>query len=460
MFTAPWSRLVRGKQPASRGQSRRQRWPLRVEALEDRLCPSGGYLLVGSVNTDSVLRYDETSGAFADAFVPAQSGGLRNPIGVVFGPDHNLYVTSDGQLGTVNPGHNAILRYDGSTGAFLGAFADDKSLTNPRSILFGPDGNLYVNNKFGTGAVLRFNGTTGGFLDNFVLTGIGGLDDPTGMVFGPDGTNDGKLDLYVGQGTDNSNILRFDGTTGAYKGVFVPSFAGGLHHVGGMVFGSDGNLYVVSQNTGTVLRFEGPGGTNPGAFLGTVVSGVSSPAGLLFGPDGNGDGKLDLYVTGSVSDGKTFDGEVLRYDWKSGAFLNTFVPPASGGLSGAFLMTFTETDPTTLNYDGARTATLLAASTPATSTARPTVGTNSPTAAAVSSWLAQPPAAAAGAASPAVPSAPPADWLQPLLRAAEAALVDQLLANLDPELSLALFVEDLALADGSSAGLTSTNLRG
>src|SRR5262249_6975471 len=167
------------------------------------------------------------------------------------------------QGGTVGPGHNTILRYDGATGAFLGAFADDKSLTNPRTILFGPDGNLYIDNKFGAGAVLRFDGTTGALLDTFVLTGTAGLDDPTTMVFGPDGKNDGKLDLYVGQGTDNSNILRFDGTTGAFKGVFVPSFAGGLHHVGGMVFGPDGNLYVVSQNTGTVLRFEGPGSPNP-----------------------------------------------------------------------------------------------------------------------------------------------------------------------------------------------------
>jgi hypothetical protein len=122
-----------------------------------------------------------------------------------------------------------------------------------------------------------------------------------------------------------------------------------------MAFGPDGNLYVVSQNSGTVLRFEGPTGTNPGALLGTVVSGLSSPVGLLFGPDGHGAGKLDLYVTGYVSDGKTFDGAVLRYNWKTGAFLDTFVPPASGGLSQAFLMTFTETDPTTLNYDGATT---------------------------------------------------------------------------------------------------------
>jgi hypothetical protein len=325
---------------------------LHLEPLEDRLCPSGGYLLVDSVNTDSVLRYDETTGAFVDAFVPSRSGGLRTPIGLIFGPDHNLYVTSNYKPGAAAPNQDAVLRYDGSTGDSLGAFTPDMTVTNPRTVLFGPDGNVYVGNEYGDGAVLRFDGTTGAFLGNFVRTGTGGLDDPTGMVFGPDGQNDGKLDLYVGQGSVNSNILRFDGTTGAYKGVFVASFTGGLSRAGQMSFGPDGNLYVVSSNSGTILRFAGPGATNPGTLLGTVASGLYGPAGLLFGPDARGQGNLDLYVTNQVPDGKTVDGEVLRYDWASGAFLGTFVSPGSGGLSNAFLMTFTETDPTTLNYRG------------------------------------------------------------------------------------------------------------
>lgn len=38
----------------------------------------------------------------------------------------------------------AVLRYDGTTGAFRGVFADDTHLTSPLGIIFGPDGNLYV----------------------------------------------------------------------------------------------------------------------------------------------------------------------------------------------------------------------------------------------------------------------------------------------------------------------------
>src|SRR5262249_821137 len=111
----------------------------RLEALEERHCPSGGYLLVASVNTDSVLRYDETTGAFVDTAVPPRSGGLVQPCGLVFGPDHNLYVTSGIFSGQ---GHQAVLRYDGTTGTFLDHFADGNQLTSPRMVLFGPDGNL------------------------------------------------------------------------------------------------------------------------------------------------------------------------------------------------------------------------------------------------------------------------------------------------------------------------------
>src|SRR5258706_12064842 len=55
---------------------------------------SGGYLLVSSFATHSVLRYDETSGAFVDAFIPTKSGGLRQPLGLVVGRDGNIYVSS------------------------------------------------------------------------------------------------------------------------------------------------------------------------------------------------------------------------------------------------------------------------------------------------------------------------------------------------------------------------------
>jgi hypothetical protein len=358
--------------------------PPRVEALEDRFCPSGGYLLVSSYNTDSVLRYDENTGAFVDTFVPRQSGGLREPMGVLFGPDHNLYVSSGIFATSSNNGnsHKAVLQYSGTTGAFLSDFADQNQFNSPRGIIFGPDGNLYVADgdpNTGPGKVARFNGTTGAFMDNFVAPGSGGLEHPGALLFGPDGA------LYVAS-YKFSEVLRYDGKTGAFLGTFVTPGSGGLHIPQMMAFGPDGNLYVASGNLftgspfapGSVLRYQGPTRANPGAFLGTFVpagsGGLANPIGLLFGPDGRHDGKLDLYVASSVVAGATSESiaaepgtsEVLHYDGTTGAFLSTFVTPDSGGLQLPTFMTFTETDPTTLNYDGGspRTATLLAAHSP------------------------------------------------------------------------------------------------
>src|SRR2546421_8614023 len=49
-------------------------------------------LLVGSWNTNAVLRYDGVTGAFIDAFVPPNGGGLNRPHGLRYGWDGNLLV--------------------------------------------------------------------------------------------------------------------------------------------------------------------------------------------------------------------------------------------------------------------------------------------------------------------------------------------------------------------------------
>jgi hypothetical protein len=50
-----------------------------LESLEDRYCPSGVHLLVGSSNTHGVLRYEKNTAAHVDTFVPRPSGGRREP---------------------------------------------------------------------------------------------------------------------------------------------------------------------------------------------------------------------------------------------------------------------------------------------------------------------------------------------------------------------------------------------
>ncbi|MCP3904707.1 MAG: DUF11 domain-containing protein, partial [Planctomycetes bacterium] len=246
------------------------------------------------------------TGDFIDTFVPAGSGGLSGPLGLTFGPDRNLYVSS---IGT-----NEVLRYDDLTGNFIDAFvtAGSGGLASPVGLAFGPDGNLYVASQ-GTNEVLRYHGITGLFIDAFVPAGSGGLSSPVGLAFGPDG------DLYVAAQATNE-VYRYDGNSGAFVGVFVTAGSGGLVSPFGVRFGPDGNLYVASEGTDEILRYDG--GT--GAFIDAIVTagsgGLTTPEGLTFGPDGN------LYVS---SEGTS---SILRYDGGTGAFIDTYVLSFSGGL--------------------------------------------------------------------------------------------------------------------------------
>jgi sugar lactone lactonase YvrE len=279
-------------------------------------------LLVSSGGTDSVVRYDGRTGAFIDIF--ASGGGLDSPNGLVFGPDGNLYVGStDGELGI--PENNRVLRYDGTTGAFIDTFVAPGAggLGEPDGITFGLDGNLYVANT-SAGNVLRYDGTSGAFIDIFASGDGLGAD---GLLFGPDGN------LYVSS-DDTNEVRRFDGTTGVFIDTFVSAGAGGLNDPERHVFGPDGNFYVTSFKSDNVLRYDG----TTGAFIDIFASGggLVGPLGLGFGPDGN------LYVANESA------ANVLRYDGRTGAFIDIF---ATGGLDFPGDLVFNPTLPVLVNID-------------------------------------------------------------------------------------------------------------
>src|SRR4029079_3559565 len=161
-------------------------------------------LYVSSRDTDAILRYDGVTGAFISTFVPSGGGGLDLPTCLAFSPNGHLFVSSE-TLGMV-------FEYDGS-GAFLRVPVSGLThgATPPAySLTFGADGNLYIANS-GADEILRFDGAN---LTTFVSAGSGGLDRPRRAVFGPDGN------LYVAS-TDSRQVLRFNGQTGAFISVFA-----------------------------------------------------------------------------------------------------------------------------------------------------------------------------------------------------------------------------------------------
>jgi hypothetical protein len=142
MFTAPWSRLVRGKQPASRGQSRRQRCPLRVEPLEDR-CLLSSYTpgpLLEISNPDPLP--NAPPGSFAGTNVAAEPYVAVNPTNpkniVAAWTDHPFVanvasVTFDGGKAWQNV-PIPVSQYEGGPYGFAG---------DPW-VSFDPNGDLYA----------------------------------------------------------------------------------------------------------------------------------------------------------------------------------------------------------------------------------------------------------------------------------------------------------------------------
>jgi len=175
----------------------------------------GDYFYVGDTGAGVVRRYDAQTGVFVDnfAFIPVDSQGTRTPFDLqhfAFGPDGNFYVAAEISM--------RLLRYDGTTGDFLGDFIPASEGFNPGGLTFGPDGRLYVATHF-TGQVRRYDLQTATY-EEFIPPAAKPVT-PVGITFGPDGN-------FYTTATATGEVLRYDGKTGRFLGAFVTSGLGGL----------------------------------------------------------------------------------------------------------------------------------------------------------------------------------------------------------------------------------------
>jgi hypothetical protein len=165
---------------------------------------------------------------------------------------------------------------------------------------------LLIGNNKANNAVV-FDEKTGQSLGIFIPPDLAGLAKPEDLLFGPDG------DIYISSGdtAENSAILRYDGKTGAYKGIFASG--NGLVRPYGLAFGPDGKLYVSSFKSDRILRFDGKTGQFIDEFAASNGSpdGLNGPNDLIFTEDGT------LYVStrGTVGGEKksNFPSQILKF---------------------------------------------------------------------------------------------------------------------------------------------------
>ncbi|RMF79845.1 MAG: PEP-CTERM sorting domain-containing protein [Planctomycetota bacterium] len=220
-------------------------------------------LFAGNWFADSVNRYDTTTGALISTYT---SPNLDGPAGVAVSDAGELFVMGDFSRN--------LLSFDVATGVENGVIDSFTFPINASGDLeIGPDGDLYAvrfNVNTALARVYRYDGQTGALLGAFTPfdVSIGGI------TFGADG------DLYVSD-RSNDQVLQFDGQTGNLIGTFA---SGNLVQAGGLAFGPDGNLYVADAVADAIVRFDGASG----AFLGTLDAGpqLDFVEDIAFDPNG------------------------------------------------------------------------------------------------------------------------------------------------------------------------------
>ncbi len=355
MRLVPWLRSL--VSPSARRQPRRVR-PL-LETLEERAVPSANHdiLYVGDAADNSVKEFNADTGAYLGTLVASGSGGLDGPRGLIFKNPGNLLVVNQNVDQSFS---GEILDYNGHTGAPKSpvvSHTDPNAPFAPRGMVL--QGNVLYVASFQdattlNGEIDKYDVNTGRFLGSLTPRNFSGTFEPRGIVFGPDGY------LYVSS-FDQTNllvgyVLRMNPYTGASTvvagnngdGINQPGEIQDLHRPEGLVFGPDGQLYVTSfradaTDTDKILVLNPRTGAQESEInLDQVNQPRAFAQALEFGPDG----KLFVPISGNGPD----TGSIRSYNVVTKTY-SVFVA-AGGPLGQGWYLTFGQTNPATLAYDG------------------------------------------------------------------------------------------------------------
>ncbi|MEI6074713.1 MAG: LamG-like jellyroll fold domain-containing protein [Verrucomicrobiota bacterium] len=135
----------------------------------------------GAAGANRILRFN-TNGAFMDMVGTNGLNGFNVPGSgiddMVCGPDGNIYGTL--AFGTAN---NQILKFTVATTNWSVLYSNSLTLSTPRGLDFGPDGNLYVNSR-GNARMLAFN-TNGVLLRTNATYSGSASTTPMGLRYAP-----------------------------------------------------------------------------------------------------------------------------------------------------------------------------------------------------------------------------------------------------------------------------------
>lgn len=158
-----------------------------------------------STTANKILQYDGFNGSYIGEFVSSGAGGLSTPSAMTFDAENNLIVCSFD--------NDRLLRYDGTTGAFIDIFSDTVEIYNPRDVQLGRNGNIFVARMTTDSRIFEYH-PDGRYYRSYVRSD-NALEEPTAFAFRPVSIHDcngnavpDDCDISTGFSQDlNSNMI-------------------------------------------------------------------------------------------------------------------------------------------------------------------------------------------------------------------------------------------------------------